>query len=57
MLTYSPEKRYSASQAYQHKWIQSTEFNKLDPGTAHMLVNRMDRFRVTQHKQIIISLR
>lgn len=46
MLTYSPEKRYSAAQAYQHKWIQSTEFNKLDPSTAHQLVNRMNRFRV-----------
>ncbi len=49
MLTYNPEERISAADAYKHKWLQSKEFSKLDPEKTQELISNMSKFYVKLH--------
>jgi len=46
LLTYDPEKRLSASEAFKHPWIQTKKFNVLDPVKAQDLMANMTHFYV-----------
>ncbi len=47
MLTYDPDKRISAAEAYKHKWLQSKEFCKLDPEKTQELIGNINKFYVS----------
>jgi len=46
MLTYPPEKRITAQEAYCHNWIKKKKFNQLKPETAQALLNNLKNFHV-----------
>ena len=46
MLTYKPENRISAAEAYKHKWFDGKDFNKLSPEVINELINNIDHFYV-----------
>ena len=47
MLTYPPDKRISAEEAYKHEWIQKRKFNVLKPETAHALLTNLKNFHAS----------
>jgi len=46
MLTYDPEKRISAEQAYKHKWFEGRGFNTLSPERTQELISNINEFYV-----------
>jgi calcium-dependent protein kinase len=46
MLTYDPEGRISAADAYQHEWLHSGVYAPLDPSRAQELMQSMSKFCV-----------
>lgn len=48
MLTYNPDMRISAKDAYKHKWLEGKSFNSLSPGVAEELATNISQFYVLQ---------
>jgi len=46
MLKYPPEIRFSAQQAYNHKWIQNKIISSLKPSTINTLLTNLKNFHV-----------
>ena len=47
MLTYKPENRISAADAYKHKWLEGNSGMAVDPGKSLEWARNMGRFHVT----------
>ena len=47
MMTYNPEKRISASEAYKHKWFNGKDFNDLSIEETQELVSNINHFCVS----------
>ena len=46
MLTFPPNKRITAKEAYTHNWIVSKNFNKFEPEASAALLNNLKSFQV-----------
>ena len=47
MMTYNPEKRISASEAYKHKWFNGKDFNDLTVEETQELISNINHFCVS----------
>lgn len=46
MLTYNPENRISAADAYKHKWLEVNSFSAMNPEVAKELAENIGQFYV-----------
>lgn len=46
MLTYDPQARISAAEAYKHPWLMGQDFNNINPDAINEVVHNMGKFCV-----------
>ena len=46
MMTYNPEKRISAAEAYKHKWLEGKDFSVLTVEKTQELIANISKFYV-----------
>jgi len=54
MLTYNPERRITAREAYNHKWLEGKSFNRLSPENAKELAANIRQFCVYIYSFFIV---
>ena len=52
MLTYDPDKRISAAEAYKHKWFEGKDFSVLTPEKTQELISNINEFYVISYFKI-----